>query len=111
MPPSCTIRSAMQIDVLLDILVDLVEQLVQRDERRALHVPVGLLALGLQVDAVGQALVQQLDDLDPARLGQIVLGGIETAQAVPISVDLRVTRVVRSVSGGGAGHRRTHSVQ
>ena len=34
-PPSCTTRSAIEVDVVLHLLVDLVEQLVQRDEVRA----------------------------------------------------------------------------
>src|SRR5438445_2077203 len=51
---------------------------MEGDERRALHVPVGLLALGLEVDAVGEALVQQPDRLEAGGLGQVVLGGIES---------------------------------
>ena len=52
------------VHVVLDVLVDLVEQLVQGDEVRPLDVPVGLLGLRLQVDAVGQPGVEQLDHLD-----------------------------------------------
>ena len=43
--------------------VDLVEQLAQGDEVRPLDVPVSLLDLGLQVLAVGQPGVEQLDRL------------------------------------------------
>src|SRR5213083_124806 len=43
-----------QVRVLLDVLGDLVEQLMEGDERGALHVPVRLLALRLQIDAVGE---------------------------------------------------------
>ena len=35
-----------------------VEELVQRGEVRALHVPVRLLALHLQIDAIDESLVQ-----------------------------------------------------
>src|SRR5260221_8149960 len=52
-----------EIHVLLDVLVHLVEQLVQSDEGRTLHVPMSLLALGLQVDGVGEPRVQELDEL------------------------------------------------
>ena len=51
------------VHVVLHLLVDLVEQLVQGDEVRPLDVPVGLLGLRLQVDAVGQPRVEQLDHL------------------------------------------------
>ena len=61
------------VHVFLHLLVDLVEQLVQGDEVRPLDVPVGLLGLRLQVDAVGQPCVEQLDHLDAGRLGQVVL--------------------------------------
>ena len=63
-----------QIDVLLHVLVDFVEQLVQGDELRALHVPVGLLALGLEIDAVGEPPVEQLGDLGPGLHREVVLG-------------------------------------
>src|SRR5713226_3336150 len=76
-----------QIHVLCNVLVDLVEQLVQRDEGGPLHVPVRLLALRLQVDAVSEALIEQRDHLEPPGLGQIVLGGIDSRS-------------------DGAGHRR-----
>src|SRR5438552_12978043 len=61
-----------QIHVRLDVFVDLVKQLVERDERGAFHVPVSLLALCLQVDAVGEALIEQPDRLEPPGLRQIV---------------------------------------
>ena len=70
-PPSCTALGDL-VHVVHHFLVDLVEQLVQRDEIRPLDVPVSLLDLRLQVDGVGQAGVEQLDDLDASRLGQII---------------------------------------
>jgi len=39
----CALRDV--VDVLLQLLTELVEQLVQRDEARALHVPVRVLRL------------------------------------------------------------------
>src|SRR5882762_10323401 len=62
-----------QVDVSLDGFVDLVEQLVKSDERRTLHVPMRLLALRLQVDALGEALVEERNDLEAYRFGQIML--------------------------------------
>jgi hypothetical protein len=41
----------------------------------------GLLALELQVDAVGKTPVEQLDCLTPARLWQVVLRGMEPVPA------------------------------
>ena len=61
------------VHVVLHLLVDLVEQLVQGDEVRPLDVPVGLLGLRLQVHAVGQPGIEQLDRLDAGGLGQVVL--------------------------------------
>ncbi len=63
-----------EVHVVLDVFVDLVEQLVQRDELWPLHIPVGLLGLRLQVDAVRQPAVQQGDGLRPDVLGKVVLG-------------------------------------
>ena len=57
-----------QIRVLRHGAVDLVEQLVQRDECRPLHVPMRLLALGLEIDAVGEPLIEEADDFAPAGL-------------------------------------------
>ena len=47
------------VHVIFHLLVDAVEQLVQRDEVQSLDVPVGLLGLRLEVDAVGQPRVEQ----------------------------------------------------
>ena len=47
---------------------------VQRDEVRPLDVPVRLLDLRLEVDAVGQPRVEQFDRLDAGRLVQVILG-------------------------------------
>src|SRR5205807_9861715 len=62
-----------QVDVSLDGFVDFVEQLMESDERRALHIPMRLLALRLQVDALGEALVEERYHLDACRFRQIVL--------------------------------------
>jgi hypothetical protein len=51
------------IDVATEIAGNLVEQFVPGDEVRALHVPVRLLGLELQIDRVRQAGVQDRDDL------------------------------------------------
>ena len=85
-----------EVHVLLDCLVDLVEQLVERDEAGAFHVPVGLLALGLEVDAVRQALVEEVDGLDPARLREVVLGRVESCR-------LRTDGFPRTPGGGSVG--------
>src|SRR5438046_4893018 len=69
------------VHVVLYFLVDPVEQLVQGDEVRPLDVPVGVLGLRLQVDAVGQASDEQFDSLDAGGLGEAVLrlehGGLQ----------------------------------
>ena len=59
----------------LGVLGNLVEELMQRDEVRALHIPVGLLGLHRQVDGVDEPGVQQFDDL-LARLGGDVVAGL-----------------------------------
>jgi hypothetical protein len=46
---------------------------MEGDEVRALDVPVRLLGLRLEVDAVRQPRVEQLDRLDTSRLRKIVL--------------------------------------
>jgi hypothetical protein len=61
------------VDPLLDLFGDLVEELVERDEVRPLHVPVGLLRLGLQIDRVRETSVQQLDERGTGRLREIDL--------------------------------------
>jgi hypothetical protein len=66
-----------QVHIAFDALVDIVEELVQGDEVRALHVPVRLLALGLQIDAVGQPQVEQLAGHQAEGLRQIVAGAAE----------------------------------
>jgi hypothetical protein len=71
-PPSCTALGDL-VHVVLHVVVDLVEQQVQADEVRPLDVPVGLLDLRLQVLAVGEPGVEQLDRLDAGRLGQVIL--------------------------------------
>src|SRR2546422_5752777 len=69
---------------------------MKRDEGGPLHVPVGLLALRLQVDAVGEALVEEPYHLAPGGLRQIVLRGIEPPVA---------GRDGRFPARGGACHR------
>jgi hypothetical protein len=78
-----------QVDVLLDLLVDLVEQLVQGNEVRALHVPVGLLDLRLEIHGVRESRIAQRDHLTPRLLGQVVLGGVELGHVVPPAITSR----------------------
>jgi hypothetical protein len=52
------------VHVVLHVLIALIEQLMLGDAIRPVDVPVGLLGLRLQVDAVGQSGVEQLDHLD-----------------------------------------------
>src|SRR5262249_28661903 len=63
-----------QIRVLLRVLINLVEELVESDEARPLDVPVSLLGLLGQIDAIGQALLKQSHHLSSNLLRQIVLG-------------------------------------
>ena len=46
------------VDLLQHHIGNLVEQLVQGDEIRTLHVPMRLLDLALQIDGVGQAIIE-----------------------------------------------------
>src|SRR5205823_5980240 len=68
-----------QVYVLVGRRVNLVEQLVERDELRPLHVPVSLLGLQLEVDGVGQLLVQEIDHLAAGGFGEIVEGRVRGA--------------------------------
>src|SRR5947207_6021786 len=52
----------------------LVKELVQGNELRPLDVPVRLLCLQHEVDAVGEAGVQQRRHFGAGRLGEVVLG-------------------------------------
>src|ERR687889_580131 len=52
---------------------------MQSDEARALHIPVGLFALRLEVNAIGQPPVEQVCDLGPGLGRNVVLGGKEPA--------------------------------
>ncbi len=56
------------IDMFSSVGVDLVEKFVQGDEVRPLHIPMRLLGLHHEVDRVGQALLEQLTDLEPGFL-------------------------------------------
>ena len=60
------------VDVVFDGFVDLVEELVQADEEGAFDVPMGLLGLRLQVDAIGQCTVEQIDHLGACCFGQVI---------------------------------------
>jgi hypothetical protein len=70
------------VDVVLHRLGDLVEQLVESDERGALHVPVGLLELRLEVDRVRKPRIEQIDDLRADGAGQIVAGAVHAGLRV-----------------------------
>ena len=65
------------VDVALNGHVDGVEELVQRDEGGALHVPVGLLHLGCEVHRVGEARVEQLDHRGACVVGNVDLRGVQ----------------------------------
>src|SRR5262245_10188235 len=69
---------------------------MQGDERRTLDVPVGLFALSLQIDGIGQTLVQQADRFPAILLRQVILGGVEAS-----GIGTGLGR------GAGAGTRRT----
>src|SRR3989454_887517 len=82
--PSFTAGSALEVrphgpfgvrfDELHHGVVDLVEQLVQGDELRALHVPVRLLHLRLEIDRFREPVVEQIAHLAPHVLWKIVHG-------------------------------------
>ena len=57
--------------------VDGVEELVQRDEGGALHVPVRLLHLGGEVHRVGQSGVEQCDHRGARVVGNVDLRGVQ----------------------------------
>jgi hypothetical protein len=46
------------LEVIFHILIDLVEQFLAGDEIRSLYVPVGLLALGLELYPIGKPLIE-----------------------------------------------------
>jgi hypothetical protein len=54
-----------QIHVLAGRIGHTVEQIVQADKVRAFDVPVGVFRLQLEIDRVGQAVVEQLHDAFP----------------------------------------------
>src|SRR5271163_4882212 len=64
------------IDLFENDIRDLIEQLVQGDEMRALHVPVRLFDLALQVDGVSQPIVQNYNDVTADFFRQIDLSFI-----------------------------------
>ena len=76
-----------QVHVLVGGSVNLVEQFVQRDEVGPFHVPVRLLRLELEVDRVGQSLVQQVDHLTTGGFGDVVEGWVGDARhgGTPVS--------------------------
>ena len=59
---------------------DFVEELVERDEVRALDVPVGLFGLKGEIQRVGELLVEQIDGVAADLVRKIVLGGPEWAR-------------------------------
>ena len=63
-----------RVDELALLIEMFVEQQVELVEVHALDVPVGLLGLAVQVQGVGQLLVEQGDGLFPNFRGEIVLG-------------------------------------
>ena len=62
-----------EIDVILNIFVHLVEEFVKSDEVRTFHIPMGKLALRLQVDCVSEPFIAKPNDLAAGRLRKIVL--------------------------------------
>src|SRR5216110_833697 len=90
-----------QIHVFLHVFIDVIEQLVERDERRALHVPVRLLALRLEIDRLGEALIEQPDHFDSGFFGQVVLGRIQLRCGGRAGGPLRGARLrLRAVAAG-----------
>jgi hypothetical protein len=63
-----------EVDVFSNRPVDLVEEQMELVEARSLHVPVRLLAHGLEVDAVREALVEQRDGFGACGQREVVLG-------------------------------------
>src|ERR1700730_1890931 len=61
------------IDLFQHGVGDLVEELMQGNEIRALHIPMRMFNLALQIDRVGQGVVQNHDDIAPDFLRQIDL--------------------------------------
>src|SRR6185503_19632513 len=61
-----------QIHVFGDAGVELVEQLVESDEARPFDVPVGVLDLEHQVDAIPEPPTEELVDLRANRYGQVI---------------------------------------
>jgi hypothetical protein len=62
---------------------ELVEERVERLEVGALHVPVGLLGLVIEVERVREARVEQLDGLLAGGGGEVVAGGVHGQDATP----------------------------
>src|SRR5688572_14252296 len=75
-----------QVDVFLNILVNLVEQFVKVDEIRALHVPVCVLALSLQVDSIRESCIAELDDFRPGCFGEIIFRWVHSFASMKIQV-------------------------
>src|SRR5216683_5487466 len=62
-----------RVDLFQEEIGDLVEQLVQGDEMRTLHVPVCLLDLALQVNRIGQPIIEYDNDVTADFLRKINL--------------------------------------
>ena len=58
-------------------VVDGIEQLVQRDERGTLDVPVGLFHLAREIDGVGEPGVEQVDHRRAGVVGNVDPGGVQ----------------------------------
>jgi hypothetical protein len=59
------------VGLALPLLGQLIEEQVQLIEVDALHIPVGLLGLAIQISGVRQLLIEQLDHGTPGRGGEI----------------------------------------
>jgi hypothetical protein len=63
-----------RINVGFDRFGDFIEQLVETNEARPLHVPVGLLHLRFQIDRTGKSQIQQVNQFATAALGDVIFG-------------------------------------
>ena len=65
------------VDMGLHGVVDGIEQLVQRDERGTLDVPVGLFHLACKIDGVGEPGVEEVDHRRAGVVGNVDPGGVQ----------------------------------
>jgi len=90
-PPRCAqLHNAFgdQIDIRFHCFINLVEELVQPDEVRAFHVPMGLLHLRLQINRIRQPLVHQLAQGRPALVRDVVFCFVQCVCLFNFVVDL-----------------------